>query len=498
MEYNNDNKFKIIITVSVIIILVLAIVIGVMYTINESKSDNTLNQTIEINETEKKELEETKIAQKVVENTIIENEGDEELNKRYGKIDIVWVDKDNNIISEPLAPVLKGMTPVKYSMKDRDFVNTTENDKEWYNYEEKKWANAVDKESYFVWIPRYAYKITYYSDNTYTTPIGYSDYRGILKINKDDSLTRINTNNQGLIEVGNHYILSPAFSRDIASGYRNGGWDSNISGIWVAKYEMSMETNGIHTETENNQIGNVLINDNIKAVSKPGVSSWRNISIGNSYVNAFNYNRELESHLMKNSEWGAVAYLAYSKYGINSTQLEINKDTNYTTGGSETITQVYIYNVNESTTGNNTGIYDLSGGAWEFTAGYINNGYSGINTYGGKEEGYLCENARNTKYKMVYSHGDNDDGMKYDRKYAIENYLLNKSKRGEAIFETSTAGFGTDSWGTSSSFFIQQDTPFFARGGDFANNAGAGLFSYTGSNGQQDAGTGYRVVIVCG
>ncbi len=493
---NKDMKLRIIITVSVIIILVLAIIIGVMYTINEPKKNNELNQGSIVNETSEEELEEIKIAQNVINNTIIENEGNEELNKKFGKIDIIWLDKNNNIISKPLAPVLKGMTPVKYSMKDRNFLETTENDNEWYNYEEKKWANAVDGESYFVWIPRYAYKITYYSDNTYTTPIGYSDYRGILKINNDNTLTRITTNNQGLTEVGNHYILAPAFSRDTASGYRNGGWDTNISGIWVAKYEMSMETNGIHTETENNQIGNVLINDHIKAVSKPGVSSWRNISIGNSYVNAFNYNRELESHLMKNSEWGAIAYLAYSKYG-RTTQLEVNKDTNYTTGGSETITQVYIYNVNESTTGNNTGIYDLSGGAWEFTAGYINNGYSGINTYGGSNEGYLCENARNTKYKTVYTHGNNDDGTQYDRTYAIQNYLLNITKRGEAIIETSNAGFGTDSWGPSSSFFVQQDTPFFARGGDFANNAGAGLFSYTGSNGQQDAGTGYRVVLVC-
>ena len=29
------------------------------------------------------------------------------------------------------------------------------------------------------------------------------------------------------------------------------------------------------------------------------------------------YQRELDSHMMKNTEWGAVAYLSHSIYGIN-------------------------------------------------------------------------------------------------------------------------------------------------------------------------------------
>lgn len=50
-------------------------------------------------------------------------------------------------------------------------------------------------------------------------------------------------------------------------------------------------------------------------VSKPNVKSWTDIYIGNCYLNALNYNTTLDSHLMKNSEWGATAYLTHSQYG---------------------------------------------------------------------------------------------------------------------------------------------------------------------------------------
>ena len=40
---------------------------------------------------------------------------------------------------------------------------------------------------------------------------------------------------------------------------------------------------------------------------------------------SFNYKRSSDSHMMKNTEWGAVAYLTLSKYGINK---DININNN--------------------------------------------------------------------------------------------------------------------------------------------------------------------------
>ena len=498
MEENKKNKIlKIIITVAVIIILLFAVIFGLIYTVKKINSDNEESNVMAFEEPSKNEIKQVEEAQKVVNNTIIEDET-ETLNRRFGRIEIVWVDRENNIIAKPLAPVLNGMTPVKYSDQEGDFVETTYNDGEWYNYENQKWANAVDNGSYFVWIPRFAYKIIYYQDSTYSKEIGYSDYRGILKIGEDDSLIRIEEISQGYVEVGNHYILEPAFQKDTATGFKNGGWDGNLSGIWISKYEMSMEKDRMHVDTTNQQIGNVEVNDSIKAVSKPGVSSWRNITVGTSYKNAYNYNRSLESHLIKNSEWAACCYLAYSKYGRNGAPVTINKNINYLTGGHNLITEIYSYNGNQTSNGNVTGVYDLVGGAWEFTASFVNNDYDGLKTYGGTNEGELYENTRNTKYKTIYSPSSVDKKENtYQGTISNQNYLLTRKRRGEAIFETSNSGYGTDSWNTTSSFFAQTDTPFFVRGGDFSSGTGAGIFSFNGSNGQADAGASFRVVLAC-
>lgn len=496
-----DKASKIIITISVIIIFALVIaVIGfiVAYTNEQikakkaSESKNNINEQVVNNTFEIENVTNEKVI----------NNSEETLDRTYGKIDIVWVDKSNNIIQYPLEPIVSDMTPVKYNQSTLSFTKTTVNDSEWYDYTNRLWANAVDSNgSYFVWIPRYAYKITYYEDSNFTKAIGYSDYRGILKINDDGTLTRIQNNASGLKEVGNHYILAPAFMKDTASGYNNGGWDTNISGIWCAKYEMSLEVNQTHMNTENQATGNILISNIVRAVSKPAVSSWRNISVGNAYYNSYNYNRDMESHMMKNSEWGAVAYLAYSVYGRNTYSLNVNKSQEYITGGSKVETDVYNTHANESTTGNATGVYDLSGCAWEFVSSFINNGYEKMQEYGGTKEGYLLENASSNKYKTVYSKSSTDKGEgNYDRTHAIANYNSNLHRRGDAMLETSTAGYGNFAWNVNSSFYVQLDIPFIIRGGDFGltNQTTPGLFSYNGSSGQPNASTSFRVMLVTG
>jgi preprotein translocase subunit SecG len=488
----SDNK-DIIIRIAIVaiaILLVISIIIGIIFT---QKTESQKNEN---------KVQENILVPSIIENT--ENITNEKiiddstayLNRKYGKVSIIWIDNNNNIIDKPQVPVLGDMQAITYKESTSSFENTTNSDRNWYDYSNKKWANAINSDgSYFVWIPRYAYKIVYYEDNKYNKKIGYSDYRGILKINDDDTLTRIYTNNSGLVEVGNHYIVEPAFMKDIASGYKNGGWNSNLSGIWVAKYEMSMETSGKHTETDNTDNGNVLTDNTIKAVSKPGVSSWRNIIINNAYLNSYNYDREKESHMIKNSEWGAIAYLSHSQYGTEETTIATNNSSKYITGGNKVVTQIYVYNGSQSTNGNATGIYDMCGGAWELIAGYTNNGYRGLVDYGGQNDTDLYGTSINTKYKNVYDHANIDKGGNdYNSTYANANYLLASGRRGEAIFETSTSGFGGNGWNSSSSFFTEQDIPFFMRGGDFNSTTG-GIFSYNGVSGQTNASQTFRVVM---
>ncbi len=105
------------------------------------------------------------------------------------------------------------------------------------------------------------------------------------------------------------------------------------------------------------------------------------------------------SHLIKNSEWGAVAYLCYSEWGavpmtngvgtLNSSPWYYYNL--YTGQGpkSDSDEGMYSYDVIHnystsngvlsSTTRNVTGVYDMAGGAWERVAGYLDNGNRNLN-----------------------------------------------------------------------------------------------------------------------
>ena len=437
MEKNN-NLTKIIIVTGVIIIIFVLVIILLIFISNYSKrAEVNVNEllTNNISQEDEEQNKNDKLLQD--ENLVIMDNVNETINRKYGKIEIVWIDENNNIIEEPLAPNLGGLTPIKFNSSVSNFQVVQTQDEEWYNYDEQKWANAINNDgSYFVWIPRYAYRIIYYSDENHSNIIGFCDGRGLIKINEDGSFSRITKNNTGIRETSNHYIVAPAFSKDTASGYRNGGWSKDLSGIWVAKYEMSMETRGLHTDTISIDIGNVRTDDNIKAVSKPAMSSWRNISINNCYLNSFNYDRNRDSHLMKSSEWGAIAYLSYSKYGTNGKSIECNTNPNYLTGGSNTITSVYLSNKGQSSNGNETGVYDLVGGAWEYIAAYIDNGYLGLGNYGGNNENDFY-GSKMSKYKTIYNHDNQDTGTSYNLIYSNNNYSLAIRSRGDAIYEVS-------------------------------------------------------------
>ncbi len=107
------------------------------------------------------------------------------------------------------------------------------------------------------------------------------------------------------------------------------------------------------------------------------------------------------------------------------------------------------------------------------------------------------QNASSNKYKTVYSKSSTDKGKgNYDNTHAIANYNANMTRRGDAMYETSLSGYGSTAWNVNSSFYIQLDIPFLIRGGDFASQTSAGLFSYNGTSGQANASDSFRVMLV--
>ena len=321
-------------------------------------------------------------------------------------------------------------------------------------------------------------------------------------------------------EIGD-YITHPAF-----------WWDNNsdrileqseiLNGIWVGKFETAGTAN---TPT---------IKPNVKSLTSQNVSTQFATSqkLGTS---TYGLTSKVDAHMMKNSEWGAVAYLSHSKYGVNR-EIYINNSSGYYTGrsggnvgGSTAVNTVYTdrtetrqdanpgfytwdgylleYNTQNkttthdiskvaSTTGNITGVYDISGGTAEYVMGVF------ANSNGTLWSGYAT--TFNSGFTgLVGRDGGSYTGVDFpDSKY----YDVYKAANGtliDPLINTLTAcdggicyGHGlseVNRWYADSGFFINANFPWFIRGGG-GNGSGAGAFSFDRYYGVA-IGSGFRSVV---
>ena len=389
--------------------------------------------------------------------------------KVVSKLDTTWFsynDLENNKEKVKVnAPVLKGnMKAIKYVGAEADAQTGS------------KWANAMTSDgSMFVWIPRYAYKITegYHTNQAGTIEVAFIDTNNKFLNGETGEIT---TNVEDPEAGKSKWLVHPAFTSNAEAG---GGF-GEISGIWVGKFEAT---------------GTYSNGDASKVSVKPGVQSLRNMTINDQYKAGksatYGESVNLNSHMAKNSEWGATVYLAHSKYGANKKKVEQNKNSSYYTGGTNTVEEIYTTNKTQSTTHNATGVYDLNGGAWERTAAYVNNGNENLGTYGGKTAGDIYgatekEQSTSTKYKTVYS-SENNQSKDYQ--------TAGKKNKGDAVYETSvTHSNGTGSWFDAYASFPHGAFPFFNRGGGYYGTA-AGTFYFYYGNGGAGSGDSFRPVM---
>ena len=361
-----------------------------------------------------------------------------------GATDGTWSDEEG--VNTPV--IKENMELVKWDETQNKFVPDDTNSSYNYNETTREWANAVvrtkdenneDIESYFVWIPRYEYKI----EN------GKID----IKFIKTSQTT----------PTSNDYTIHPAFTNNV----ENGGWNEELPGIWVGKYESARSDSEGATQGTSTTIK-----------IQPGVTSWRDIKIGDMYNYAKAYSPTLNSHMLKNSEWGAVAYLTESKYGRNGTEVTINNSSNYITGSAgnsvsadEDVGTTSEYwseqGVLASSTGNVYGIYDLSGGAWEYVASYYNGGSSLSNG-----SSFASQNGTSTEYATAYT------GTSASSAY----------KPGDATYETKR-------WHGDIADFVNSSNPFFVRGGNYDNGIYAGVFYFYRSNGSSVSYLSFRMCL---
>ena len=419
-------------------------------------------------------------------------------------------------------PVLaSNMIPVYYDETEEVWKKADANNKnssyQWYSYEsngDKKgmWANAVtvtstnrttylnaapgtvipmtDINTMWVWIPRF----------NAVTPSNYNggtkDHPGAI----DVTFTKVNETAIDAFTFGN----------------------KELSGFWYGKFEVSHSTLASSTTANNLGCTTTTCSNANGIIIKPNVSSLRRNSVSNFFFasrsmeqtgNSFGFvSSEVDTHMSKNNEWGAVAYLTQSIYGrcSNSTtcsEVYINNSSGYYTGrsggnvgGSTPINGTYTdqtsktqyntygfytyddyllnYNTNTkgnkvqgkgtgaSTTGTIYGIYDMSGGANEYVMGVL------ADTSGNPRSGYVSSN--NSGFTGMLSDGTTYTGIAFpDSKYY--NLYTGTSYTGHALTETKN-------WYSDVANFFNTSYPWLLRGGSY-NYRTAGVFSFGSDNG---------------
>lgn len=493
-----------------------------------------------------------------------------------------------------------GMIPVVIS--SNGITSTvSENDASWYNYNNQEWANMVlvsdssrstyqntsgvvvseeDILAYYVWIPRYKYRIPEVKCSTLTNPT-YEEYPEcyVYVLSDSDKTLLINWVHAYAQSAGfTSYTLEEA-TTDVNNALQTGTFSNASLGIEVTTSQLidmynqnnsdnqityTMEfssSNNITTvpreidiiyedKSTNKSLGDAVNtyythpaftfgNTEVNGIwvgkfetggtataplIKPNISSLRNQTVSAEFTTAqrfgtstYGMTSNVDAHMMKNSEWGAVAYLSHSRYGANR-EIYINNSSGYYTGrsggnvgGSTAINTVYTsqtsttlyntsgfytwdgylleYNTNTksgthdiskvaSTTGNITGVYDMSGGAWEYVMGYYSPagstwGATSSNNYAG------FSSQPNSKYYDDYTATNSltacNGGICY----------------GHGLSEVSD-------WYDDLAFFVDAGGPWFLRGGNCLDDSSAGAFYFDRNDGRSGIDRAARSVLVVG
>ena len=491
-------------------------------------------------------------------------------------------------------PVLSsGMIPVKYDTEKENWVICSSTDKDWYSYstDKKQWANVMlsdgkyyasgadvdttnktlatagtevaeeDLGSMFVWIPRYAYKITSgYHSNTN----GGMDVKFLIgrtdKTIDNSTVVEYNaetTNNYTQFPDG--YVVHPAFENGESTGYQNGEWKSEILGIWVAKFQAGIKTTENDTSQKVTTVSNYyypIFKGRKFAYNYVTASQCYDLSLSlDDSGNPYGLTSSANSHLMKSSEWGAVAYLSISQYGYsdgsssnekaknnlsivnssnvsaspvsnpNNSSWKITSITGYSAPAGKTAQNVMTYSTasdltdsitgsngtsyawnnvlsgsdtgegtKSSTTGNIYGIYDMGGCLADYTASYINAvGNGNLTTYGKS-----FANGTSTYLATAYPY-QTDSSITYPTDYKDFNSAYPGFGKifGDALWETSSGtGSGKAWFGQTLEEDGYASEVFFPRGGYWDSTDNVGLCGLADDSGVANYTYGFHSVLV--
>ena len=342
--------------------------------------------------------------------------------------------------------LVDGLIPVMYDESKwvkADSSNSNETYK-WYNYDSREWANVVlvtstnkstyqsadpgttitesDILAYYVWIPRYKYKVWNInkvigtdSYNAQTTGIDIvfekgKESTGTISCNYDFSITDNSKLSETCAGSNGNYYTHPAFTFG----------SDELRGVWVGKFELTGSVSKLTilpsaTSLTSSQTENLS-------------TAIQNMQTSNNIYGLNTSKTNTDSHMITNMEWGVITYLTNSKYGrcSNGNCVTISSNaygsgdsnfSDYKTGcgpisssstnyGMTCNTYNTILGQLASTTGNITGVYDMSGGNFEYVMGNMSSksgSYSSSFTRSGFSSNWYTSNT--AKYLTTYAYG---------------------------------------------------------------------------------------------
>ncbi len=452
------------------------------------------------------------------------------------------------------------MIPVKYTGTTTNAQWTSlanpedsSNQGNWYNYNQKQWANAVtvkdpskykgqtkvvdqaDILGFWVYIPRYAYEVMR-RDGT-DKPVSAQNF--LIHFEKKTDAKR---RPAACSTTGKDYRTQCDLDRSYIKGQpsNQGTWATHpaftfgtkeLNGIWFAKFETTGTTaqptvlpNEAHISGYYSGMDYKV--GNFYSLSKTlGINDPQNVG-GSGFTTTQNNHHlaKLSSHMVNNNDWGAATYLSASKYGAGYNKVQINSSaaehTNY--GDTYSITGCGPWengntssygNSNDSwidhkgisvgtlgtqsacsssdpqrayngtlgqlasTTNNPTGIYDMSGGGWEYTASSYTSDLNNSNT------NYFSQSAH-PPYVNNYNFSD-------------PNSCTFTTCGGQALYETNngTNNSSTAQWNGNYMYFVYSSRPWFVRGGYYDYGSNAGLFCAYGGDGNAGSSGAFRVAL---
>lgn len=317
----------------------------------------------------------------------------------------------------------------------------------WYDYDNGRWANIAlvsdenrdmylnadtgtvidnnDILAYFVWIPSFRYNVIN-SNN----PTNYEKNINVIFENGVSKLGTVSCNDR-IATLDDKHVYSEICTDEIngkiyenLSTYSHPAFTDMETGFWIGKFQTSSNGNKI--------IPNVP--SFTTTLEKAFENSRQYESVNNYY--GININNNLDSHLLTNMEWGAVAILSNSLYGKSGNSLYFDDNnysfkrvyvnannssfytgcsSNYSINSNSFLTSYttsciryndlnnythtsngVLYSIGQvgpgaSTTGTIYGVYDMAGANREMVAGLVN------------DESYDLINDFDDKYFDLYS-----------------------------------------------------------------------------------------------